>query len=369
MAVNGGNGRAVPLRVLVVDDDSLVADGLALQLRAIGHDVIGIAGGGLEALRSARSLQPDLVLLDIQMHDLDGLSVCRHLMQQQSIPILMVTGHSDHQLIAEAERCGASGYLLKPTDERRLDAAMVQALARFARSQAPTADPGERPAVDAGPRRIRVLLVDSHQLLARALAIVLGADPDLEVVGAQRDATLAAECISRTRPDVVLVSYPMLLTEAAHLTELLRVEYPDTKVLVLTSTVDEATLQVCVRAGAVGCVAKDRPPVELVRAIKQVHAGEVLFTPSVLVRMLAGARHTMSKPDASQASSSLGPRETEVLQSLAAGLTTDEVATHLGISVHTVRTHLKNAMSKLSARSKLEAVMVALKDGLITLPD
>ena len=395
------------LRVLVADDDALVADGLILQLEGLGHEVVGVAKDGREALAAALALNPDVLLLDIRMPGVDGLQVCRDLMAERPLPIVMVTGYGDHQLIARAEACGAVGYLLKPSDERRLDAAITQALARFSAWKAPRRDDEEAtssehrsqqtpaglrdarhgtrserqesaPAVNGtkggiavavGGRpqgRIKVLLLEHHYLVAEALASVLGAAPALDVVGARTDPQLGLADVRRTRPDVLLIDYGLMQSRGADLTAVLRNEFPELKVVALTPSLDEDVLFTCVRAGAAGCVTKDRPPTELIRSIERVHAGEVLFPSAVLVSILTRAQREQ-RFEAGTVTESLAPRELEVLQVLAAGASTREAAERLDITVHTVRTHLKNAMTKLHAHSRLEAVTSALRQGLIEL--
>jgi DNA-binding NarL/FixJ family response regulator len=210
-------------------------------------------------------------------------------------------------------------------------------------------------------RRTRVLLADSHQLLAQALAVALGAAPDLEVVGVQPH--LATAGLRRARPDVLVLSYFLLLTHRAQLDAELRAEFPELKIVVLTAALDEETVAACVQAGAVGCVTKHHSPAELVRSIRRVLAGEVLFAPEVLVGLLRPAPRPRAAP------SSPTTRERQVLQALAEGLSTDEVAERMVISHHTVRSHLKAAMAKLEARTKLEAVVSAINQAVITLPD
>jgi DNA-binding NarL/FixJ family response regulator len=144
-----------------------------------------------------------------------------------------------------------------------------------------------RPA--AGPRPpVRVLLAGGHQLLAQARAAALPADPELEVVGVRPG--LAAAPIRRAGPDVLVLSYPLLRAEPARLAEL-RAKLPGLKVLVLAAGLDDETVAACVQSGAVGCVVEHPSPADLGRAIRRVHAGEVLFPPEALVRLLGlGAR-------------------------------------------------------------------------------
>ena len=228
--------------------------------------------------------------------------------------------------------------------------------------------PDDTDPVAVGPsRRIRVLLIDQNQLLAESLAFYLASDPDIEVVGTLSEPDLGTSRASRLPSDVVVVSYPLLQSGGDRLLGALREEAPDVKSIVLIARLDDETLTACVKAGAVGCVSRDSPPAQLVRAIKRVHAGEVLFAPEVLVRLLT--RSQRPAPDPVHLMRSLAPRELKVLETLATGASTEQVAERLCITSHTVRTHVKNAMSKLGASSKLEAVLIALRAGLISLSD
>ena len=213
-----------------------------------------------------------------------------------------------------------------------------------------------------------MLLIDGHRLLAEALGIVLAADPEIETVGVQADATISAVAVRRAVPNVLLVDAARWDDVTEILAEL-RAELLGLKVIVLAAGPDDEALLTFVRAGAAGQVGTDRSPAELIRAIKQVHAGEVLFPPNLLVELLLRAQRQPPEPQPRSAPRLLAPRELEVIELLASGITVGQVAERLGITVNTVRSHLKKAMTKLGAGSRLETVMVALKSGLIELPD
>src|SRR5918997_3577287 len=220
-----------------------------------------------------------------------------------------------------------------------------------------------------GPRpAIRVLVVERHRVFAAALAAVLAADPDLEIVGHLQGLGERLEDIVGMQPDVAVANFALLGPDAGYVTAL-HAKRPETKVLVLAEALDEATLAACARAGTAGGVAMDASPDDLAGAIKRVHAGEILFTPQILFRLLNQPRRGPDLADPAQLRGVLGPREREVLEAVAAGLSTDETAARLYISTHTVRTHVKNVLSKLGARSRLEAVMVAIRMGLIQGPE
>ena len=221
----------------------------------------------------------------------------------------------------------------------------------------------------AGPRpAIRVLVVERQRVFAAALAAVLAADPDLEIVGHLQGLGERLEDIVGMQPDVAVANFALLGPDAGYVTAL-HAKRPETKVLVLAETLDEATLAACARTGTAGGVAMDTSPDDLARAIKRVHAGEVLFAAHVLFRLLSQPRRGAVLAAPAHLHEALGPREREVLEAAAAGLSTDETAARLSISTHTVRTHVKNVLSKLGARSKLEAVMIAIRMGLIRAPE
>jgi response regulator NasT len=119
-------------RVLIAEDEPVVAQGLRAQLEALGHSVVGIAYDGRDAVAKAESLGPDFILLDIKMPRLDGLEATRQIMAQRPVPIVLVTAHSDPDLIQQAMTAGVMGYLVKPVDRKDLVPAIALAISRFA---------------------------------------------------------------------------------------------------------------------------------------------------------------------------------------------------------------------------------------------
>lgn len=120
------------LRVLIGEDDPVVADGLRARLEALDHSVAGIAHDGRDAVAKAESLTPDLVLLDIKMPRLDGVEAARQIMAQRPVPIILVTAHSDPELIRRAMEAGVMGYLVKPVNRKEIPPAIAVAMSRFA---------------------------------------------------------------------------------------------------------------------------------------------------------------------------------------------------------------------------------------------
>jgi response regulator NasT len=120
------------LRVLIGEDESVAAEGLRAKLERMGHTVAGIAYDGRDAAAKAESLAPDLIFLDIKMPRLDGLEATREIMAHRPVPIILVTAHSDPDLIQRATAAGVMGYLVKPVGLKELGPAIAVALSRFA---------------------------------------------------------------------------------------------------------------------------------------------------------------------------------------------------------------------------------------------
>jgi response regulator NasT len=120
-----------PLRVLIAEDDTVIAMDLREALESLGHQVIGEASTGVEALRLARELKPDLLLLDIKMPELDGIEVAARILAEYPLAVIMLTAYTDEVLIQRAEKAGALAYLVKPIQEEALKPAIRVAMARF----------------------------------------------------------------------------------------------------------------------------------------------------------------------------------------------------------------------------------------------
>ena len=128
----GGVPTTKPLKVLIADDEAVVAHGLRAQVEGLGHSVVGIACDGRDAVGKVEGLEPDLVFLDIKMPRLDGLEAIRQIMSTRPVPIVLVTGHSDPDLIQKAMMTGVMGYLVKPVDRKDLAPTIALAITRFA---------------------------------------------------------------------------------------------------------------------------------------------------------------------------------------------------------------------------------------------
>ncbi|WP_187645415.1 response regulator transcription factor [Streptomyces sp. TRM49041] len=209
--------------------------------------------------------------------------------------------------------------------------------------------------------RIRVLLVDDHQVVRRGLRTFLEVQDDIEVVGEAAD---GAEGVARTeelRPDVVLMDVKMPGTDGIEALRKLRELDNPAKVLVVTSFTEQRTVVPALRAGAAGYVYKDIDPDALAGAIRSVHAGHVLLQPEVAGALLSQEE---SNGGAGGRSGTLTEREREVLGLIADGRSNREIARALVLSEKTVKTHVSNILMKLDLADRTQAALWAVRHGL-----
>lgn len=217
------------------------------------------------------------------------------------------------------------------------------------------------------PKRIRVLLVDDHQLLTGSLAAVLSREPDIEVVGTA--GTVAdARALSKERLDVVLMDYRLPDGTGADATRSIKARWPSAHVVMLTALNDDETVLESIQSGADGYLTKDRAIDEVVGAVRAAHAGETLLPRSVIMGIAQRVAAARDRTVERRPIEPLTPRELEVLRALAEGLSTPEISERLFIAPNTLRTHVQNIMGKLRVHSKLEAVAFALRHRVVDPP-
>jgi DNA-binding NarL/FixJ family response regulator len=207
---------------------------------------------------------------------------------------------------------------------------------------------------------IRVLLVDDHALVREGLRTFLELQDGIEVAGEAGDGEEAVAVALRTRPDVVLMDLVMPRLDGVGAMRQLRELVPGARVIVLTSFTDDDRLLPAIRAGAAGYLLKNVQPTELARAVRAAHAGEALLDPSVAARLveeLAGS----AGDDAAEA---LTPREREVLELLARGLSNKRIALELGVAERTVKAHVGHVLAKLGVSDRTQAALYAVRMGI-----
>lgn len=213
-----------------------------------------------------------------------------------------------------------------------------------------------------GMESTRVLVVDDHAMVAEGLVDVLSAEPGIDVVGRAATARDAERMAAQFVPDVVVMDYRLPDRDGLSATVAIRSENPDTAVVMVTASDHDTVVAAAVEAGCAAYVTKDRAAQDVVAAVHAAARGEVAFPAAVLQGLL-------SRGTARARSSALTRREVEVLQLLAEGLSTREVAERFVLSTSTVRNHVQNVLVKLGAHSKLEAVSIATRQGIIGFPD
>lgn len=215
---------------------------------------------------------------------------------------------------------------------------------------------------------ISIVIADDHRSFGEALQVALGAEPDITVVEVVTDGGSAVRAASEHDADVVLLDLQMPGMGGLEAARRIREADPATAVIILTGIDDELALGRAVRAGAQGYLRKTEAVDELAESIRRAHRGEPLNTPEAVESSIRRGRELGAKErDTLRRLDRLTPRELEILERLAKGESTEQVARDLGLSKHTLRTHTQNVLTKLGVHSKLEAIVAAMRHGRIPL--
>jgi DNA-binding NarL/FixJ family response regulator len=216
---------------------------------------------------------------------------------------------------------------------------------------------------------IRVLLVEDQEIVRRGLKTLLETQVDLQVVGEAENGQLAVQQVETLQamsnpPDVVLMDIRMPVMDGVEATRLICQQFPDIKILVLTTFNDAQYIAKAIHFGAKGYLLKDTPTKELAEAIRSIHRGYTQFGPGILEKMVVQTPTTksaidQSQPELPQGLLELTTREREVLRMIAVGASNREIAQNLFLSEGTVRNHISHILSRLNVRDRTQAALIA----------
>jgi NarL family two-component system response regulator LiaR len=217
--------------------------------------------------------------------------------------------------------------------------------------------------------KIRVLLADDHVVLREGTRELLEREGDIEVVAEAGDGEEAVRLTSQWSPDVAIMDIAMPKLNGIEATRQIKNVHPGTAVLVLSAYDDDQYVFALLEGGAAGYLLKNVRADELVRAVRAVHAGESVLHPTITRKVLDRFASPEPEPAQEDVLDHLSERELEVLTLASRGMTNQEIADELVLSIRTVQTHLSNIFSKMGVGSRTEAVIQALKKGWLTLED
>ncbi len=207
-----------------------------------------------------------------------------------------------------------------------------------------------------GSQRISILTVDDHPLLRDGIAALIASEPDLTLVGACATGHEAVQQFRALRPDVTLMDLQMPGMTGDDAIIAIRREFPDARIIVLSTYAGDVQVMRALKAGASGYLLKNQVPQDLLNTIRSVHAGRKTFSPDVSVEL---ATHAMDD--------ALTPAEIDVLRLIAAGHSNKRIGDELGITEDTVKGRVRNILSKLGANDRTHAAIIGLKRGIIVL--
>jgi two-component system, NarL family, response regulator LiaR len=214
--------------------------------------------------------------------------------------------------------------------------------------------------------KIRLLIADDHKMVREGLKAFFAPADDFEVVAEAADGVEAVEKAFQVKPDVILLDLIMPNMDGIEAVKRIKDRLPDSKIVIITSSLEESQVIASIRAGASGYLLKDSSPLEIEDAIKKVYHGETAF-PSRITSIMVKELNRKEKPPSK--CTTLTDRETEILKLVARGLSNQEIADQLFLSVWTVRTYVTDILDKLEVENRTQATLYALREGLVGLEE
>ncbi len=212
---------------------------------------------------------------------------------------------------------------------------------------------------------IRIILCDDQEIVTEGMQLILRSSAGIDVVGIAHDGAEAVDLVTKLHPDLVLMDLRMPIMNGIHATRQIRQQFPDTKVLVLTTYDDDEWVFDAVRAGAAGYLLKDAPREQIITSIKGTVAGLTHIDPKVAGKLFNFVSHPASAATTDSAlTADLSQREIEILKLIADGLSNTDIADRLHLSKGTVQNYVSNIFVKLDVTDRTQAAIIALRHGL-----
>ncbi len=376
-----------PIKVMVVEDEIIVAEDIRMCLEQAGYTVTAVVSSGVEALDAVVRTRPDIVLVDIVLAgSMDGIETANCLWEQHRIPSLYVTAYDDTSTMQRAKLTQPIGYLLKPFNERQLLASLEIAIHQHMRHERREAyEPStsilyetyetlkrwiETEEQARRPRRMisssdhvapaRIFVVDDQPLERQGLVQLLSVEPDMIVCGEADDAEQTTTAFVTSKPDMVIMSLMQPVSVLLNLINTLLQLAPAIPVLVSSTYEEHLFAQHFLDAGARGYILKQETTEALLAAIRQMLRGETYISGQLSTHLLnRSAESGNHRTDLSL--TRLSNREVEVLQLLGQGYTSRQIAELLNLSIKTIETYRVRLMDKLSVDNATELVQYAIR--------
>jgi len=221
----------------------------------------------------------------------------------------------------------------------------------------------------AGTAAIRLLLVDDHPLIRKALRDIIEREKDIEIIGEGCNGEEAVDLAQKLLPDVMIMDVSMPKMDGIEATRCIRGALPQINIIILTVYDDEQHVMAILEAGASGYLLKSVFGDEVARAVRSVAAGNMVLSPAIGRQLIKQAAFHPVKAVKLDERGRMSPRELEVLKLGALGLSNKEIASQLGLNLRTVKGHFSDIFSKLGVNSRTEAVMTGLREGFISIED
>ena len=212
----------------------------------------------------------------------------------------------------------------------------------------------------------RILLADDHDLFREGIAGLIGAQPDLEVVGQASDGLEALTLARDLHPDLIVMDIHMPICDGLEATRLIRSELPEARIVILTIHEEDEKLFEAIRSGAGGYILKNTNSADFLRGLRSALAGEAPLPPKLARSLMDEFVRLASRPEMIEDrthTQDLTQREREVLELISGGKSDKEIAVQLSLSLHTVKTHVRSILSKLQAVNRREAARLAARQG------